>query len=73
MAVQLRERLMMPSGYLNFRSSSQSLWHESIHLNPIAHPLFLNNILYFPNIKYNLLSIEKLCHNNNYFVIFDAS
>ena len=38
-----------------------------------ALPLKLDNVLHVPKLKYNLLSVQKLCHENNCKVGFDLS
>lgn len=43
------------------------------HLKTSTNPLLLNNVLYVPNLKYNLLSIQQLCSDNNCTINFDAS
>lgn len=35
--------------------------------------LLLNNILHLPEIKKNLLSVKKLCEDNNVSINFDSS
>ncbi|CAH9099303.1 unnamed protein product [Cuscuta epithymum] len=36
-------------------------------------PLHLKFVFHVPHLKYNLISIQKLCADNNCFVIFDKS
>jgi len=42
-------------------------------LSTLTSPLTLNNVLHVPVLKYNLLSAQKLCNDNNYEVGFDSS
>jgi hypothetical protein len=43
---------------------------DSSTLHSSAHSFKLNNILYVPDIKRNLLSIYQFCVDNNVFVEF---
>ena len=36
------------------------------------HPLKLNSVLYVPRLSHNLLSVHRLCLDNNCWLIFDA-
>ncbi|CAH9061128.1 unnamed protein product [Cuscuta europaea] len=44
-----------------------------VTLSSSPRPLHLKYVLHVPHIKYNLLSIQKLCADNNYAVIFDKN
>ncbi|KAM2702412.1 hypothetical protein EV2_004130 [Malus domestica] len=41
-------------------------------LKPHIHPIKLNSILYVPKLSQNLLSVHRLCLDNNCWLIFDA-
>lgn len=42
-------------------------------LSTTSKPLLLKNILYIPSLTKNLLSIQCLCADNNYFIYFTES
>ena len=44
-----------------------------VHLSTSVLPLTLNNVLYVPKLKYNLLFVQKLCKDHNCEVGFDSS
>ncbi|CAH9082805.1 unnamed protein product, partial [Cuscuta europaea] len=44
-----------------------------VHLNSSTRPLTLKSVFHVPHIKFNLLSIQKLCAHNNCVVIFDKN
>jgi len=44
-----------------------------VHLSASTSRFKLNNVLHVPNLKYNMLSVQKLCSDNNYEVGFDSS
>ncbi|CAH9126696.1 unnamed protein product [Cuscuta epithymum] len=44
-----------------------------VHLNSSNRPLTLKSVFHVPHIKFNLLSIQKLCADNNCVVIFDKN
>ncbi|CAH9072266.1 unnamed protein product, partial [Cuscuta europaea] len=44
-----------------------------LHLSTLPRPLHLKSVYHVPNLKYNLLSIQRLCADNNCFVIFDKN
>ena len=46
---------------------------SQVSLSNSALPLKLNNVLHVPDLKYNLLSVQKLYHDNNSEVGFDSS
>ncbi|CAH9142791.1 unnamed protein product, partial [Cuscuta epithymum] len=44
-----------------------------LHLSTPPRPLHLKSVYHVPHLKYNLMSIQKLCADNNCFVIFDKN
>lgn len=47
--------------------------HVGYVQSPSTSPLQLEDVLYVPYLKYNLILVQKLCHDNNCEVGFDAS
>ncbi|KAL5549165.1 hypothetical protein UlMin_004396 [Ulmus minor] len=47
--------------------------YTSLSSNSISHNLHLNNVLCVPKISLNLISVNKLCHDNNVFLEFHPS
>ncbi|KAM1762795.1 hypothetical protein ACFX12_005393 [Malus domestica] len=41
-------------------------------IKPSMHPIKLNSVLYVPKLSQNLLSVHKICLDNNCWLIFDA-
>ncbi|KAB2595380.1 hypothetical protein D8674_030830 [Pyrus ussuriensis x Pyrus communis] len=41
-------------------------------IKPSTYPIKLNSVLYVPQLTHNLLSVHKLCLDNNCWLIFDA-
>ena len=44
----------------------------STMLKTFVHPIKLNSVLYVPKLSHNLLSVHKICLDNNCYLIFDA-
>lgn len=45
----------------------------TMHIPINSGPLFLKYVCHVPMLKHNLLSINQLCRDNQYFVIFDSN
>lgn len=45
----------------------------SMYLNISDFPILLSNVLYVPKISRNILSLSRLCHDNNILISFSSS
>lgn len=69
----MREHTMHPC-IMVANNTSLPIYHigNSIYSSS-SLPIHLNGIIHSPSISKNLLSINKLCRDNTFFVVFDAS